>query len=98
MAGMSTRAERIEALLREHLAPDTVVVTDDSRLHAGHAGARPEGETHFSILVVSDAFAGQTRITRSRRVHALLDGEFAGGLHALALTLRTPEEQRRLGA
>ena len=47
------------------------------------------------MLVVSPAFQGQTRIARSRAVHALLDSEFRTGLHALALTLRTPEEQAR---
>lgn len=89
---MSKRAERIEAVLRQHLAPALLRVADDSASHAGHAGARPGGETHYSVLVVADAFRGQTRIARSRRVHALLEDEFRAGLHALALTLRTPEE------
>ncbi len=82
-------------MLREHLAPATLRVDDDSAHHAGHAGARPGGETHYSVLVVADAFRGQTRIARSRQVHALLGPEFAAGLHALALTLRTPEEHAR---
>lgn len=90
---MSTRAERIETLLRKHLAPTLVKVTDDSAQHAGHAGARPAGQTHYSVLVVTEVFRGQSRLARSRAVHALLDPEFADGLHALALTLRTPEEQ-----
>lgn len=94
---MTTRAARIESLIRQHFDPVLVRVTDDSRLHAGHAGARPGGETHYSVLVVAAAFQGQTRIARSRAVHALLDGEFQGGLHALALTLRTPDEQARAG-
>lgn len=91
--GMTSRAVRIEALLRQHLAPALVRVSDDSALHAGHAGARPRGETHYSVLVVAEAFRGQTRIARSRAVHGLLEAEFQGGLHALALTLRTPDEQ-----
>lgn len=90
--GMESRAERIEALLRQHFAPDRLAVVDDSRLHAGHAGARPEGETHYSVVMVAAGFRGQTRIARSRAVHVLLDVEFKGGLHALALTLRTPDE------
>lgn len=94
---MSTRAARIEALLQHRLAPALVRVSDDSRSHARHAGARPGGETHYSVLVVAAAFHGQTRIARSRAVHALLDDEFRGGLHALALTLRTPEEHDRIG-
>lgn len=92
---MTLRADRIEALLRQHLAPVLVRVADDSQLHAGHAGARPGGETHYSVLVVAEVFRGQTRIARSRSVHGLLEAEFQGGLHALALTLRTPDEQAR---
>jgi stress-induced morphogen len=87
-----SRAARIEAALRADFAPSHLTVTDDSAQHAGHAGAQPGGQTHFSVLMVSTAFRGQTRVARSRAVHAALAGEFAGGLHALALTLRTPEE------
>jgi BolA protein len=94
---MPTRAERIEATLRTAFAPAEVTVRDDSHQHAGHAGARPEGETHFSVLVVSPAFAGMTRVARSRTVHEHLAGELAGGLHALALRLLTPEEAARAG-
>ena len=93
---MKSRAARIEALLRQHLAPALIRVQDDSQHHAGHAGARPGGETHYSVLLVADSFHGQTRIARSRAVHALLDVEFQTGLHALALTLRTPDEHARV--
>ena len=93
---MKSRADRIEALLRQHLAPALIRVQDDSQQHAGHAGARPGGETHYAVLLVADSFRGQTRIARSRAVHALLDAEFQAGLHALALTLRTPEEHARI--
>jgi BolA protein len=67
-------------------------IVDDSARHAGHAGAQPGGETHFNVLLVSAAFQGVNRVARSRAVHAALEAEFAGGLHALSLTLRTPEE------
>ncbi len=90
---MSTRDQRITAILRRHFNPTMLRVTDDSRQHAGHAGAAPGGETHYSVLLVCETFRGQTRLARSRAVHAALDAELAGGLHALALTLRTPEEQ-----
>jgi stress-induced morphogen len=93
---MESRASRIEAVLRAHFAPTLVTVTDDSRSHAGHAGASPQGETHYSVLVVAETFHGQTRIARSRAVHALLDSEFGSGLHALALILRTPDEHARV--
>ena len=86
-----TRADRIRIALSA-LHPALVVVQDDSSKHAGHMGARPGGETHYSVLVVADAFAGQGRVARHRMVNAALDGEFSGGLHALSLVLRTPTE------
>lgn len=93
---MSKRADRIESQLRASFAPAMLQITDDSQRHAGHAGAAPGGETHYTVVMVSEAFRGQTRIARSRAVHAVLAAELAGGLHALALTLRTPEEAERL--
>ena len=89
---MTSRADRIRTTLETAFAPAQVSVTDDSHRHAGHAGARPEGETHFSVAVIAPAFAGMSRVARSRAVHAALAAEFAGGLHALALRLATPEE------
>lgn len=71
-------------------------VEDDSAHHAGHSGAQEGGQSHYSVLLVSAAFQGLTRVARSRAVHAALATEFGsaeqGGMHALALTLRTPEE------
>jgi len=87
-----SRAARIEAALTAALAPERLAAPDDSAQHAGHAGAQPGGQTHFSVLMVSAAFRGQNRVARSRAVHAALAEELAGGLHALALTLRTPAE------
>jgi BolA protein len=92
-----TRADRIASILRKEFRPTELRIVDDSARHAGHAGASPGGETHYSVLMVAEAFRGQNRVARSRAVHAALAAEFAGGLHALALTLRTPEEQERLG-
>jgi BolA protein len=89
---MQTRADRIRDSLEAHFAPARVDVRDDSQLHAGHAGAAPGGETHYSVLAVSPAFAGMNRVARSRAVHAVLEAEFGRGLHALALKLQTPEE------
>lgn len=89
-----SRAERIRTTLEAAFAPAEVTVTDDSARHAGHAGARPGGETHYSVAVVSPAFAGQSRVARSRAVHEALAGEFTTGLHALALRLQTPEERQ----
>jgi stress-induced morphogen len=92
-----SRADRLESVLREAFAPTVLRVEDDSARHAGHAGAGPGGETHYNVLVVAEAFRGMSRVARSRAVHAALADEFAGGMHALALTLRTPEEQGAAG-
>ncbi len=89
---MGERADRMAALLRRHFTPDLLQIEDESARHAGHAGAAPGGQTHFRVLLVSAAFRGQSRVARSRLVHAVLAEEFAGGLHALALNLRTPQE------
>jgi len=93
---MPTRAERIRQTLETAFPPAEIQVEDDSHRHAGHAGARPEGETHYTVLIISPAFAGMGRVARSRAVHAALEAEFgAGGLHALSLRLMTPEEAGR---
>jgi BolA protein len=92
----SSRAERLHSVLTGAFAPVVVQVQDDSAKHAGHSGAQPGGQSHYSVLLVSSAFQGVSRVARSRAVHAALATEFGpaeqGGLHALALTLRTPEE------
>jgi BolA protein len=91
---MTVRA-RIERLLTDALQPDRLEVVDESHLHAGHAGARPEGETHFRVRVTSAAFSGMKRLDRHRRVNALLAAELAGPVHALAIDARAPEEPGR---
>jgi BolA protein len=88
----TSRAVRMEACLRAEFAPVDLVVEDESARHAGHAGARAGGETHYAIRLVSDRFTGKGRVERSRMVHSVLADEFAHGLHALALHLRTPSE------
>ena len=90
---MIPRATRIDTLLRQHFSPVLLHVQDDSAQHAGHAGAQPGGETHYSVTLVSAAFRGLSRVERSRAVHAVLAAELESGLHALALRLRTPEEE-----
>jgi BolA protein len=93
MSTAQTRADRLSEILSRAFAPTLLRITDDSARHAGHAGARPGGQTHYSVLLVSPVFRGQNRVARSRAVHAALETEFQDGMHALALTLRTPEEQ-----
>lgn len=89
----SSRADRLKTLLTEELPAEHVEVVDDSVRHAGHAGARPEGETHYTVLVVSSRFEGVNRVARSRLVHEILAREFAAGMHALSLVLRSPTER-----
>ena len=86
------RAERIRAAIEAALQPNILDIEDESHLHAGHAGAREGGETHYKVTVVSPAFAGQSRVARQRTVYGLLDKGFEGGLHALSLRALTPEE------
>ena len=94
------RSERIRACITTRFAPQFMKVVDESALHAGHAGVRESGatggETHYAMMVVSEAFRGTSRVQRSRMVHDALEPEFRRGLHALSLSLRTPEEHARL--
>jgi len=92
-----TRAERIEAALKEAFRPARIEIVDESALHAGHAGARPEGETHYRVELVADAFEGTSRLERQRAVNACLSAEFERGLHALSLQLRAPSEVAAAG-
>ncbi len=87
-----TVAETIDRKLSEALAPGEIRIIDDSARHAGHAGARPGGETHFNVMVVAAAFAGKSRLERQRLVHMILADELAGPVHALSLRLMTPDE------
>ena len=97
-----TRAKRLNAVLAERFAPDILRIQNDSSRHEGHAGAGPGGQSHYSVLMVAESFRGQSRVARSRAVHEAVAAEFgepeAGGLHALALTLRTPEEHAAMAA
>jgi BolA protein len=88
-------AKTIERKLQAALAPSELQVVDDSARHAGHAGARPGGETHFNVAIVAEAFAGMSRIERQRQVHRILAEELAGPVHALSLRLLTPGEAAR---
>lgn len=79
--------------LNRGLAPSDLTIVDESHLHAGHAGSRDGGETHFRVDVVSEAFAGKSRVERHRMVNELLGEAFGRhGLHALAIRARAPGE------
>jgi BolA family transcriptional regulator, general stress-responsive regulator len=85
--------ERIVARLTEELDPSFLDVIDESDRHAGHAGARPGGGTHYRVRIVSPKFAGLSRVARHRLVYGVLPAEFAAGLHALALDAKAPGER-----
>lgn len=88
-------AETIRSKLNDGLSPVSLAIEDESAQHAGHAGARPGGESHFRVTIVSAAFTGRSRIERQRTVYGILADELAGPVHALSLTTRSPEEEVR---
>jgi BolA protein len=90
---MGAIADGIQAKLEAGLRPERLEIVDDSHRHAGHAGTRAGGESHFTVTVVSAAFVGLGRIDRQRRVNRLLAEELAGPVHALSVKALTPDEQ-----
>lgn len=82
----------IESKLTQALNPEHLEVIDNSAKHAGHAGARPGGESHFAVIVVADAFEGKNRVQRQRMVYDALNTEMASDIHALELKTLTPDE------
>ncbi len=83
-------ADTITRKLREAFHPSELDVVDESHLHKGHAGHRPEGETHFRVRIVAPAFAGIGRVEAHRRIYAVLSAEIDGGVHALAINASPP--------
>jgi len=86
-----SRAVWLEETLRRGLDPEHLVVEDESAQHAGHPGAA-SGGGHFRVLIVSEAFRGQSLLARQRTVYALLGEAMRTTIHALALRTLTPEE------
>ncbi len=81
--------------LTKAFSPESLDVVDESHRHAGHAGARPGGQSHFRVYIVADAFRGKSRVDRHRLINAALSGELAGGVHALAIHASAPGEEAR---
>lgn len=79
--------DKISAQLREAFSPSRLEVVNDSHRHAGHAGDDGSGESHFSVLIRAEAFAGQSRLQRHRAVHAALGADLVRAIHALALDI-----------
>lgn len=93
--GKGPVAASIEKKLTEALTPISLQVIDESHHHAGHGhpGDKRHGkESHFRVEVVSDAFAGKSRVERHRMINALLAQEISEGLHALAIGAKAPGE------
>lgn len=86
-------ADLIAARLRDALSPGALTVTNDSHHHAGHMGDDGTGETHFSVDIVADAFAGQSRVGRQRLVNRALVDLLATRIHALAIRARAPGDR-----
>ena len=86
-----SRLDRLTERLHSALEPDQLEVIDDSHRHAGHAGARG-GQGHFSVDIVSAAFAGKAPLARHRLVYAALDDLMQADIHALSIRARTPDE------
>ena len=89
---MGRVADRLRDVLQQGFQPQRLDIVDDSARHAGHAGAGPDGESHFTVTIVSPAFAGLSRVERQRRVYAALAAELSGPVHALSLKALAPGE------
>jgi BolA protein len=74
------------------LAPERIELVDESAQHAGHAGARPGGNTHWRLTIVSSAFAGKPTVARHRMIYQALGTLMQDPIHALAITARAPGE------
>lgn len=88
MTMKSTIADKLTAAF----SPASLDVIDESHLHAGHAGHREGGETHFRVQIVSASFGGKSRLDRHRMVNDALANELSGGVHALAIKAHAPGE------
>jgi BolA protein len=89
---------RMEDSIREKLAkafaPAELHVVNDSHHHAGHRSSPGTGESHFTVMLVSEAFAGKSRLERHRMVNAALAEELKT-VHALAITALAPQERAK---
>ena len=85
-------ADLISARLTAALSPTALEVINDSHHHAGHMGDDKSGESHFTVIVESAAFAGLSRVQRQRLVNQALAELLATRIHALAIRTKAPGE------
>ena len=71
--------------MKEAFAPSSLEVVDDTESHRGHAGFTEGVESHFNVMIRSEAFRGQNRLARHRAIHAALGPELIASIHALAI-------------
>ena len=84
--------QEMERLLTAAFAPTRLAVINDSARHRGHSGDDGSGESHFTVEIEAEAFAGRSRLERQRMVNRAL-GDIPGQrVHALAIKARAPEE------
>ena len=79
---------RMENKLRSAFAPRQLTITDESALHAGHAGAPDGGQSHFHVEIRAAQLSGLSRLDRQRAINRVLADELAGPVHALRLTVK----------
>lgn len=82
---------RISSKLAAAFEPVRLEVVDESLQHQGHAGARPDGESHFRVRIVADVFQGKSRVDRHRMVNTVLAEELKERVHALAIEAAAPD-------
>ena len=92
MQPMGAIFEAIRDKLTAAFQPLRLEIEDDSWRHSGHAGAREGGESHFSVVIESEAFRGAGKVARQRMVHRALADELAGPVHALSVRALSPGE------
>jgi BolA family transcriptional regulator, general stress-responsive regulator len=85
------RVAQIRTKLNDAFAPQRLDIVDDSHKHAGHEGARGGGG-HFNVMIVADAFTGQTSVQRHRMIYTALGEELKQAIHALSIKAYTPTE------
>jgi BolA protein len=90
-----SRVAAIQAALSTALKPSALLVKDQSHLHAGHAGAR-DGRGHFDVIIISDAFEGQSRIHRHRMVYEAVGDLMQSDIHALSISAYTTAERSEI--
>lgn len=78
--------------LNSALSPTRIELTDDSEKHRGHGGYNPAGESHFTVEIESEAFAGRSRVERQRLVYKALGDLMHDRVHALQIKARAPGE------